>query len=182
MDTNDMERWVNTTGRHLQQSNTYVYNEVEVSYPNRVRAGYKHIAAYTNEGHWLAVYDLPMSNPRCYYVTLDWKGDYKLPEQFNAFIDARTILAFLVHFNWKLSWSQIRSSFEMCIPEREIKAITYPLWFSKITLDLQTIWYTTHKPNELYMEILQWTADGTPIVEDYKFFFNVGDTVLEMHY
>jgi len=181
MNTLEMGRWVNTTGRQLQQGNTYVYYEAEVPYHIRVRYSYKQIATYTNEGHSLTVYDLPVSNPRCYYVTLSWKDNHNLTERFNAYIDARTILAFLVRFNWRLNWSQIRSSFEMCIPERMIKAITYPLWFSKITLDLQTIWYTTHIPNELYMEILLWTADGTPVVEDYKFFENVGSTVLELY-
>lgn len=172
MNNIDMQKWIHDTSSRLHQSNTYVSVDIETSHRIRMNFGYKMVAQYRLYDQTLTVHDLPMSNPRCYFISTG---------RWSAFVDARSLLPFLVRFSCRLTWSQVRHSFDICIPEREIEATTYPLWFTKITVGYQTIWYTTGMLGELYMERLLWTEDGTPIVEDHKLFEHVGYEVRELY-
>lgn len=168
----DVQRWISSTASQLHQSNTYVSMDIEVHHRIRKNFGYKQVAQYRMDDQTLTVHDLPMSNPRCYFLSTG---------EWSVFVDARSLLPFLVRFGCRLSWCQVRYSFDNCIPEREIEAATYPLWFTPVTVGYQTIWYTTGNLGELYMERLLWTEEGTPIVEDHKFFEHVGYEVRELY-
>lgn len=182
MNVLEMKRWINRTGIQLHHSNTYVSDDVEMPHETRIRYGYKLLAQYRNGDYLLTVHDLPMSSPRCYYVTLGHTEEFfSVLDRMCAFIDARSILPYLVRFNWRLVWSTVRQSFNICIPERDVEFTTYPLWFTRITIGYQTIWYTTEEPGQIYREKLLWTEDGNPIVEDYTTFLNIGSSVSEIY-
>lgn len=176
-----MRLWIKSTGRHKKHVNTYMAKE-EPPHHMRMNWGYNQIAQYRQGNFVLTVSDMPRSNPRCYALKLHHDSGISILDSFYAFIQAESIIPFLVRFNWKMTWNQIRYSFDICIPERYEPdiAVTYPIWFTPVTVGYQTIWYTTQEANEVYKETLLWKEDGTPLVDDYKFYDHIGREVREI--
>ena len=180
MNVQRMRLWVKSTSRHKKHKNTYVAKELPPHHV-RMRAGYKHIASYRNGDYVLGVAEMPRSNPRCYFVQLGHPKSLALPDIFCAYIEAKSIIPFLVRFNWRMSWSIVRQSFDLCIPQRNEPDLhnTFPVWFTRITAGYQTIWFTTGKESEVYFEVIRW-YDDLPVLEDYKFMDHIGRDVREI--
>lgn len=180
----DMRKWITATHDLFKQSNTFIFEDADVPHQKKVFMGYKMIADYQIGNMTLRVWYCRQSSPKCYYVRLNHIDGVSLLDRLNAYIDARSILAFLVRFGWKLERSLIRQSFRNCIPENpQIKYGYYPIWFTPITLGYQTIWYTSDLTGELYMEQLLWGEEGKPpTLVDHKLFYNVGWQVRELYH
>lgn len=180
MTKDEVREWIIKTRDQMSQWNTYIGEYVP--FGKRVSLGYSQEGGYRMDNWSLFVYSCKASKPVCYYlIMLEGQPDGAPDKVLCAYLQAESLIPFLVHFKWQMTWNHTRMSFRNAIPEREeAPARTNPVWFSPISVGYQTIWYTTDKSGEVYMETLLWRENGLPLVDDYKLFENLGEQVREI--